>query len=306
LEFAMLLRTIAVASVALLFATPGDAATFYVAGYGSGMTCTVSAPCPGLAQAVFLADVGDTVVCVSPPGAQGVVLTKSITIDCSSARAPVREVGVGSPVSGVIINIAVSTADPLRTVRLRGLDVDGARFFDRGIDIQAATVVYIEDCVVSNAKQQGILDRRTGGQTKLFIKDSIFSGNGGAGIVAAAGAIGIVVLYNVSSEHNAYGIAVASGNNIAISHSVFSGNSVVGVQGDTGAQIMLDGSTISHNNIGVQSSAAVRLSNNNIAFNNIAISGATGTFGNNRLSGNNSAGTVSTPNGSGSGEFAQQ
>jgi hypothetical protein len=55
---------------------------------------------------------------------------------------------------------------------------------------------------------------------------------------------------------------------------------------------------------GVQIASAVRLSNNDIIFNNSAISGATGTYGNNRLSDNVSPGTVSTPNGSGSGEFA--
>jgi hypothetical protein len=304
----MLPRTIAVASVALLFATSGDAATYFVAANGSATAaCSFNAPCQSLAQALFVAGVGDTIVCVSSPGASSATITKSITIDCSSGRAPVRDIGIGSsPVLGVSINIPVTMDDPSRTVRLRGLDVDGARFYDRGIDIAAATVVYIEDCVVSNAKQQGIYDHRTGGQTKLFIKDSIFSGNGGPGIALGSQGPNTNVLDNVLSEYNAYGLAAAAGNNVLVNRSVMSGNSVAGVEADTGAQVVVNNSAISHNNIGVQSNSSVRLSNDDIAFNNLALSGMAGTFGNNRLSGNSAVGTAPMPLGSASQDLGQQ
>ena len=96
------------------------------------------------------------------------------------------------------------------------------------------------------------------------------------------------------------------GNNVSIGRSVFSGNSVAGVEGDAGAQIVVDNSTISHNGIGVQSISSVRMSNNNIAFNNTAISGDVGTFGNNRFSGNGAIGTAPTPLGGASSDLGQQ
>ena len=111
---------------------------------------------------------------------------------------------------------------------------------------------------------------------------------------------------NVRSENNAYGIAAASGNNVSISHSVLSGNSNAGVEGDAGAQIVVDNSTITHNSIGVQSASSIRLSNNDIAFNNTAVSGSSGTFGNNRFSGNGSIGTAPTPLGGASSDLGQQ
>ena len=55
------------------------------------------------------------------------------------------------------------------------------------------------------------MDRRTGGQTRLYVADSAIRGSGDAGIVAAAGATAGAVLDNVRSENNAYGIAVATG-----------------------------------------------------------------------------------------------
>jgi hypothetical protein len=73
---------------------------------------------------------------------------------------------------------------------------------------------------------------------------------------------------------------------------VFSGNSTAGVEGDLGSQITLENSVISHNNSGVQSSTSVRLTNNNISFNNTAIAGGSASMGNNRFSGNVQPGTA--------------
>jgi hypothetical protein len=194
----------------------------------------------------------------------------------------------------------VSSADPFRTVRLRGLTIDGGalsggHLYDRGIEIQSAAAVYIEDGVISNVNQQGIYDHRTGGQTKLFVKDTIVSGSGVAGIVASSAAVGITVLDNVTSENNGYGIAAATGNNVEINRSVFSGNSSAGIEGDPGAQIVVANSTISNNNIGVQSFSSLRLRNTNISFNNTAVRGASGSLGGNSFSGNGSVGTAPTP-----------
>jgi Periplasmic copper-binding protein (NosD) len=306
---AVLLRTIALATVGLLYAaltaSPGGATTLYVAANTTATTpCSATAPCGYIQDAMTAALPGDTIVCLSPPKGFPFSVTKSITIDCAGTRAQVRDSGVtgsgGGALVGIFINIAVSSSDPLRTVRLRGLTVDGAvngypRFLERGIEIQGATAVYLDDCVIENVIYQGIYDHRTGGQTKLFIKDTIISGNGGAGIVAASAAVGITVLDNVSSENNAYGIAVATGNNVAIRNSVFSGNSTAGIEGDGGSQVVVNNSTISHNNIGVRSFSSVRVSTNDIEFNNTAFSGNAGTMGSNRFSGNVSIGTAPTP-----------
>ena len=307
----MLFR-IALAFAALLCAelasSPSDASLLYVAGSGIGSVCSFTSPCSNIATALAGAGPGDTIVCLSPPFQTNLLITKSVTIDCSGARAWVRDIGVGAAIT---INVLGSPSDLLRTVRLRGMTVDGLlpngpRIYEQGIDIQSAAAIYIEDCIIANVKQQGILDHRIGGPTKLFIKDTIVSGNGGTGIGIVSQGPTTTVLDNVNSENNAYGIAVANGNDVLISRSVFSGNSVAGIEGDSGAQIVVDGSSISHNNIGVQSVSSVRLSNNNIAFNNSAISGSSGTFGNNRFSGNGTIGTAPTPLGGASSDLGQQ
>jgi hypothetical protein len=287
-------------------AAPAHANSLFVASNGNDVgACTRTAPCLSIGAAINLAFPNDTIICLDPVSNGGFSITKSIDIDCSGARATIRDG------SSILITLPVAAPDdPLRTVRLRGISINGAfgnaKVVTRGIEITSAAVVSIEDCVISDVIQQGIFDHRTGGQTKLFVTDSIVRNNGGPGIVAAAAAVGIVALDNVRSENNGYGIAVASGNNVVINRSVFSGNTNAGVEGDAGAQVVVNNSTISHNNIGVQSGSSVRLSNNDIAFNNAALSGVSGTFGNNRFSGNGTIGTVPTPLGGASSDLGQQ
>ena len=294
---------------ALCAAAPAQAGAQFLASNGTdSSSCTRTAPCVQFGQAHLNAQPNDTIVCLDAVVSFSFVVTKSIDIDCSAGRGVIRDTANNN--AGIQINIPVSAGDPSRTVRLRGISINGAlptgRIQTYGIDIVSAAVVYVENVVVSDAIQHGIFDRRTGGQTRLYVTDSIIRNNGAAGVaIGAQGPTG-TVLDNVRLEQNAYGIAVARGNNVVINRSVISGNGTAGVEGDSGAQLMVNNSVISHNNIGVQSVGSVRLSNSDIAFNSIANSGSTGTFGNNRLSGNSAPGDPLTPLGTATSDLAQQ
>ena len=289
---------------------PAHAGYHYLASNGTdSINCSRTTPCAGVDQALANAVPNDTIVCLDAiVNLAGLTITKSIDIDCSGGRLVLRD-GYNNN-AAIYINIP-GAGDTFRTVRLRGISANGSyggntKFIPIGVRIASAAAVYIENVVVSDMVQQGIFDERTGGQTKLFVTDSIIRNNGGTGIAIGSQGPSTIVLDNVRSENNAYGIGVASGNNVAINRSVISGNSSVGVEGDPGAQIMVNNSFITHNNLGVQSSSSVRLSNNDIAFNNTAISGPAGSFGNNRLSGNLSTGTNLIPLGGASSDVAQQ
>jgi hypothetical protein len=69
-----------------------------------------------------------------------------------------------------------------------------------------------------------------------------------------------------------------------VARSVISGNTT-GVSADPNAVMSVDNSTISGNTTGVLAGggSTVRISNNNIGFNGTGLSGATTTFGNNRI-----------------------
>ena len=82
-----------------------------------------------------------------------------------------------------------------------------------------------------------------------------------------------------------------------INRSVFSGNAQAGVEAEATAEVNVSNSVMSNNVIGVQvvAPAVGRLGNNDITFNGTGISGATSSFGNNRLLGNTAVGTAPTP-----------
>jgi hypothetical protein len=310
-ELEMSLRCISVAILLLAVGVdaPAHAATHFVSSTGTDSgACIRTAPCASVSQALANAVPNDTIVCVDTVSSGSITITKSIEIECSAGRAIFRD--NSSSGASIFINIPISASDTSRTVRLRGITTNGKNgnspFLNRGIDIVSAAVVHIENVVISDVIQQGILDERTGGQTRLYISESIIRNNGGTGIAIAPQGPTTTVLDNVRSENNAYGFAVAAGNSAVVNRSVFSGNTNAGVVGDAGAQVVVNNSIISHNNVGVYSAQSVRLSNNDIAFNATAVSGSSGTFGNNRFSGNGTIGTAPAALGGASSDLGQQ
>ena len=73
-----------------------------------------------------------------------------------------------------------------------------------------------------------------------------------------------------------------------------SGNTSAGIESDSGGQVGVDDTTVSENATGLQNSGTMTISNANVSFNTTGITGATTSFGNNRIFGNTAAGTAPT------------
>ncbi len=267
----------------------------WVSGVGDDVNpCSRTAPCKTFAGAISKTAINGEIDCLDPGGFGGVTITKSITIDCTFANGSILAAGT----NGITIN-ATGGSDPLRIVRIRGVSINGSnagtRSGIRGISILSALEVHIDNVLIDNFTQQAVADVRTNAG-KLFITNSNFRNNAIAGIgLGASGGTLSVNIDNTVLEGNGIGIATAPSINIMVNRSVISGNATNGVQAD-GGQITVSNSTITSNNVGVQSnSGTVRLSNNDIMFNTSnAINGATTSFGLNRIAGNGGAGTAPT------------
>ena len=282
-----------------------QASRTWVSGVGDDANpCSRTAPCKTFAGAISKTAVNGEINCLDPGGFGAVTIVKSITIDCTGELGSILNAGTAG------INIAITEpTDVRKTVRLRNLVIQGFDSGLIGINILNAAAVYIENVAITGnfgGSAAGISDTRSPTPGALYIKDTSVTHLGGAGVAIAGASGNTAILDNVTSDGNKFGVAVAAGNRVNVSRSTLAGNSVAGVEADPGCLVVVDGSSITGNNIGVQSSSAVRMSNNNIAFNSTAISGATGTFGNNRFSGNSSAGTTPTPIGAASSDLAQQ
>jgi hypothetical protein len=301
----------ALAFFALSAPAHAQATRTFVSGVGNDADpCSRTAPCKTFAGAISKTFINGEIDCLDPGGYGAVTITKSITIDCTGTYGSI----LASGTNGIIINIPVGANDPFRTVRLRGISINGTgsvggtigtRTGLKGISILQAATVMIEDVVISDFSQLGVSDTRSAGG-KLFIRNSVIRNNTGTGIgVAATNGTNNVSIENVHSINNSFGVDAATGNNVSIARSVFSGNTTAGLEADPGGQIGLDNSLVSANATGLQNSGTMSISNSEVSFNTTGISGATTSFGNNRIFSNGAAGTAPTL-GAASSDHSQQ
>jgi hypothetical protein len=269
----------------VLYSAPAQAQATrtWVSGVGDDANpCSRTAPCKTFAGAISKTAPGGEINCLDPGGFGALTITKSITIDCHEVFASVLVSGT----NGITINAAGGS------VTLRNLNFNGIGAGLSGINILAAAKVYIEDVMIMNFTQNGINDARTSGNTKLFVRNTITRNNTSVGIRAVATNPNSVVLENVHSVGNAFGIAAGNGNFVTVSRSIASGNSNAGIEADAGGIQFVNNTEISSNGTGVQAAGIIQLANSDILFNSTAITGATTSFGNNRIFGNAAAGTT--------------
>lgn len=300
----------AAAVVSTLFALSApahaQATRTWVSGVGNDADpCSRTAPCKTFAGAIIKTATNGEINCIDNGGYGTVTITKSITIDCHETEASIL---TGDSGTGIVINIAAGDPkDPLRTVRLRNIGISGIGIGIAGVSIQAAAAVILEDMSITGLTKQGINDTRAEGSTSLVVKNSIIANNGGPGMSIAAASPNSIVLDNVHSIKNSFGLAIAKGNNVVANRSVFSANVTSGAEADSGAQLALDNSVVSHNKTGITSnSGSVAFANSDIMFNDTAITGATTTFGNSRIFANGAAGTAPTAAGAAAIALGQQ
>jgi hypothetical protein len=269
----------------------------WVSGVGDDLNpCSRTAPCKTFAGAISKTFINGEIDCLDPGGYGAVTITKSITIDCTGTFGSI----LASGTTGVTVSIAVNANDPFRTVRLRGLSINGSgasgtigtRTGVRGVRILDAAVVEIEDTVITDFVTGGIQDSRTSTGGKLLIRNSVIRDVTGAGIGAGGANPNNVSIENVTSVNNGFGVAAATGNKVSIARSVFSGNTTAGVEGDPGSQVGLENSLVSGNATGLQNNGTMSFSNSTISFNSTGITGPTTSFGNNRIFANPAPGTA--------------
>jgi hypothetical protein len=280
----------------------------WVSGVGDDANpCSRTAPCKTFAGAISKTFINGEINCLDPGGFGAVTITKSITIDCHDIHASI----LASGTNGIFVNIAEGNGnDPLRTVRLRNLNINGTGASGsagqqtgiNGIRIDSAAIVYIDDVLISDFTQNGILDQRTTGG-RLNVTNTIVRNNDGTGIKVSpsSGSIRInVAIERITAEGNGKGMVFNNGPRAMINNSTCSNNLGSGIESTSTAgttSVNINRSMVS-TNAGVAllttGNNVLRFSDTDVAFNGTGFSGETGTSGTNRITGNAVIGTVPT------------
>jgi hypothetical protein len=303
--------TIAATSLLLLAAAPVHAQAFrtWVSGVGDDANpCSRTAPCKTFAGAISKTQVNGEINCLDPGGFGAVTITKSITIDCHEVFASILNAGT----NGVNVPFdSFNAADVRKTVRLRNINFNGVDTGINGIRITggaviAAGVVIIEDCTIDGnfaGAARGISDERTGGG-ELYVSNTTVRNTGQNGIAitpAVAGQRIDAAFDNVRVQNtNNIGILIGNNGRVIINRSVISGNFQIGIGVSAlvaPGELNISNSVVSSNGLGIGNLAGtvtIRLSNNDVSFNNNAFFGVILSHSNNRVQGNLAIGSEPT------------
>ncbi|HLL72131.1 MAG TPA: right-handed parallel beta-helix repeat-containing protein [Pyrinomonadaceae bacterium] len=309
-------NTLAAALFTLALATLANAQATrtWVSGVGDDVNpCSRTAPCKTFAGAISKTAINGEIDALDPGGFGTLTITKSITVDGAGTMASV--LASGAP-AGFTVNIAAGNInDPLRTVRIRNISINGTglsgsvgtRTGTNGINILNANQVWIEGCVISDFSQNGIKADVGANTTNVYVRDTVVRNCGTNGITASAssGQFVRVMADNSFFTGNATGFNAGNNSRATASRSVIGGNSGNGVTVSANlagafAIMNLEHCIITANNgNGVSSSATAgtavaRISDNQITQNNVGVSvGAGGQvvrFADNAIEGNNTDG----------------
>jgi len=310
-------RNILAATVFLLVSAvfaQAQATRTWVSGVGDDVNpCSRTAPCKTFAGAFSKTAVGGEIDALDEGGFGSLTITKSITIDGTSAMASV----LASNTNGFTINAGANDV-----VTLRGLSINGAGTGLIGVNIISAKTVIIEDCAIFGflstsgiGNGHGIVDvRGTAGTNNLFVANTTIRDNlvSGIKINPATGATVNAALTNVRLETKGDGLQVFAGANILIRNSVISGNTGNGISAQEfngQVEVNVENTVIQNNGMGINASTAfggtpiVRISNVTVSGNSTGLTGAgIFSFGNNSISGNNAGNAIPA----GGGQISQQ
>ena len=278
--FALILGCAAMSSL------PASAATrTWVSGVGSDANpCSRTSPCQTFAAALALTNINGEINCIDAGGFGSVTITKSVTIDCTGNYASI----LAAAGSGVIVNILPSADDPHRSVRLRGLAIDGTgldgsigtRTGVDGIRIVSAASVFVEDTVIGEFTQNGVkvaatsetvnltLDNvtirnvNTNGVSMTTTKGQVVASFNNVRIDATSVAIAALGLVranvdNVMLVHNSTGIKITGSDNIINVDNSKISYAKTGVMNLDGSIVRISNSVITQNETGLAAGGSI-------------------------------------------------
>jgi hypothetical protein len=299
------------AGLCLISPASAQATRTWVSGVGDDVNpCSRTAPCKTFAGAISKTATFGEINCLDPGGYGAVTITKSITIDCVYTHGSI----LASGTNGIVINFdSFAPTDTQKTVRLRGLSINGANTGLNGIRIlgttgAVASEVFIEDVLIDGffSGARGITDERTGGGEISILNSSVRNMGGICIAIVAGTSRKDALLDNTSSLNCSTGFFAGSNVKAMLYESTFSLNGTNGILADTGSEVVINNGTITSNNVGVTATGTVRLANTDVTLNSTGFSGTAQSYGNNRLVGNTAIGTTPTLIGVASSAFGQQ
>lgn len=293
----------------------------WVSGTGDDANpCSRTAPCRTFAGAISKTAINGEINPIDAHGFGSVTITKSMTIDGTGVFAGIAA-SVGSGITIVFTNS--DTADPLKTVRLRGIEITGGgtttcggvscgtKTGVRGVYVSPSSLgqpkVMLDNMVIDGFTGDGIFFNGNGGD--LIVRNTISRNNDGAGIKVDSLGVNLVhaTIENSTLVLNGDGMRVEDAVRATIKDSSLSNNTQNGLAAinvSSSSQTQIMHSMIGENRQnGIQAGgnitfATVQVAESMIVHNNVGVAfsnanGRINSWGNDYVSLNGTDGTFS-------------
>ena len=178
-NYRLALRACAVFAVTFLFVSgvQAQATRTWVSGLGDDQNaCSRTAPCKTFAGAIQKTNTGGEITAMDAGGFGTVIIRKSITLDGTGVPSSI----LAGQATGITIDIPFRRQgpDPKRSVRIRGLAINGLGNGVNGINVVAAAKVVVEDSVIDGFATNGITHQAG----TLFVKNTTIRNNANIGV----------------------------------------------------------------------------------------------------------------------------
>ncbi len=195
----------------------------WVSGVGDDANpCSRTAPCKTFAGAISKTAAGGEINVLDPGGFGAVTITKAITIRSDHVEAGVLVSGT----NGIIVNAGATDQ-----VVLEGLDFEGLGTGLAGVRVTSGAVVYVTRCTIHDFSGNGIDMLSSTANSRVFVKDSNITQNGGGVNIQGNGVGNIGSVSNTLLDGNTTFAVRASGagNVVGVVNSILT-NSTNGIQ----------------------------------------------------------------------------
>lgn len=289
---AVAIFTLTVASMAQAQAT-----RTWVSGVGDDVNpCSRTAPCKTYAGAISKTAKDGEISTLDPGGFGTVTITKSITINGGGGGQGFGSILAALAPQGVLVNIT-DAADIRKSVRLDGLNINGASTGTSGIRMIAGNTLHVENTIIDGFVSHGVnLDSNTANTgVVLSVHNTTIRNCVGSGIRTNTTAGGRITsaINNVQITKCGTGIDQVNGTIGSIHNSMIS-SCTTGIQTaepSSGSVANIDSTTISNNSgtgVNVVGGSRARIARCNIIQNGVSLSPASNvdSGGNNSIVGN--------------------
>ena len=247
--------------------------------------CSLPSPCRNFAAALPQTDPFGEVVALDSGGYGVVTITQSVSL--------VSPRGVYAGITSFAGNAVTVNAGDTGNVVLRNLDLNSQGETSSGIDVDSAAALHVENCVISEFAQNGILFDPLTADARLYVSDTVVRRCKNVGIYLPARTGLRATLDSVRMQENVYGVflisaqavirkSVASGgtsgfyvqtsSKVAIEDTI-AANSVSGFFAGSGSKMALTGCAATSNEFGITAdglNTVVYVSDSTIAANGTA------------------------------------